>query len=131
MTYWISAGLPLNYQNQTTAWALGGDQVVFDGHGVGTFDGNGQLWLVLSSVLQSSSDDVLFSRYDLTDGVSNFPGRPISLMIVNSTNSHYTGIRFVQVSELSQERRGAQRSADLFNHFSLSSGPLRLRTPQT
>jgi len=78
LTYWISAGLPLNYQNQTTAWALGGDQVVFDGHGVGTFDGNGQLW------------------YDLTDGVSNFPGRPISLMIVNSTNSHYTGIRFVQ-----------------------------------
>ncbi|KIK64270.1 glycoside hydrolase family 28 protein [Collybiopsis luxurians FD-317 M1] len=78
LTYWRASGLPLGYDNFTTAWVLGGDQIVFDGHGVGTFDGNGQLW------------------YNLANGVSNFPGRPISLMISNSTNSHYTGIRFVQ-----------------------------------
>ncbi len=46
LTYWRSNGLPLGYQNMTTAWMFGGDRVVFQGHGVGTFDGNGQLWCV-------------------------------------------------------------------------------------
>ncbi|KAJ4493720.1 polygalacturonase [Lentinula edodes] len=78
LTYWVSSGLPLGYLNATTAWALGGDQITFDGHGVGTLDGNGQLW------------------YNLADGVSNYPGRPINLLIANSTNSLYTGIRFIQ-----------------------------------
>ncbi|KAK0435475.1 pectin lyase fold/virulence factor [Desarmillaria tabescens] len=78
ITYWRSNGLPLGYQNQTTAWMFGGDRVVFRGHGVGTFDGNGQLW------------------YDFTKGVSNLAGRPISLMITNTTNSLFSGIRFVQ-----------------------------------
>lgn len=32
------------YLNMTTAWMFGGDNIVFDGHGTGTFDGNGQLW---------------------------------------------------------------------------------------
>ncbi len=35
-------------------------------------------------------------RYDFTNGVSNLPGRPISLMITNTTNSLFSGIRFVQ-----------------------------------
>ncbi|KAF5378174.1 hypothetical protein D9615_007589 [Tricholomella constricta] len=78
LTYWRANGLPLGYINMTTAWMFGGDNVTFQGHGVGTFDGNGQLW------------------YDLTQGVSNLPGRPISLMIINTTNSHFTGLRFVQ-----------------------------------
>ncbi|KAF5368300.1 hypothetical protein D9757_010527 [Collybiopsis confluens] len=78
ITYWRNNSLPLPYQNQTTAWVLGGDNVVFDGHNVGTFDGNGQVW------------------YDFAGSISNLAGRPISLTITNSTNSHYTGIRFVQ-----------------------------------
>ncbi|KAF5378926.1 hypothetical protein D9757_008741 [Collybiopsis confluens] len=78
LTYWRSSGLPLDYLNATIAWVIGGDQVQFEGHGVGTFDGNGQLW------------------YILANGVSNFPGRPINLVIANSTNSTYSGIRFVQ-----------------------------------
>ncbi|KAJ3974203.1 polygalacturonase [Lentinula raphanica] len=78
LTYWIGAGLPLGYQNATTAWALGGDRIVFEGHGVSTLDGNGQLW------------------YNLADGVSNYPGRPINLLIANSTNSVFSGIRLVQ-----------------------------------
>ncbi|KAJ3730589.1 pectin lyase-like protein [Lentinula raphanica] len=78
LTYWIGAGLPLGYQNATTAWALGGDRIVFEGHGVGTLDGNGQLW------------------YNLADGVSNYPGRPINLLIANSTDSVFSGIRLVQ-----------------------------------
>ncbi|KAF8156013.1 pectin lyase fold/virulence factor [Crassisporium funariophilum] len=78
LTYWRQNGYELGYQNQTTAWMLGGDRVTFDGHGVGTLDGNGQLW------------------YDLTKGVSNLPGRPISLTVTHTTNSHFTGLRFVQ-----------------------------------
>ncbi|KAG6896124.1 hypothetical protein C0993_008740 [Termitomyces sp. T159_Od127] len=78
ITYWRANGLPLGYQNQTTAWMFGGDRVTFNGYDTGTFDGNGQLW------------------YDFTNGVSNLPGRPISIMITNTTNSRFTGLRFVQ-----------------------------------
>ncbi|KAF4588171.1 hypothetical protein EYR38_010138 [Pleurotus pulmonarius] len=78
ITYWRANGLPLDYLNMTTAWAFGGDNIVFNGHGRGTFDGNGQLW------------------YDFTNGVSNLPGRPISLMITDTTRSVFSGIRFVQ-----------------------------------
>ncbi|KAJ4490685.1 polygalacturonase [Lentinula aciculospora] len=78
LTYWVSSGIPLGYLNATTAWALGGDQIVFTGHDVGTLDGNGQLW------------------YNLADGVSNYPGRPINLLVTNATDSLFTGIRFVQ-----------------------------------
>ncbi|THU85497.1 polygalacturonase [Dendrothele bispora CBS 962.96] len=78
ITYWRANGLELGYLNMTTAWRFGGDNVTFNGHGVGTFDGNGQLW------------------YDFTKGVSNLPGRPISLMVTNTTSSHFDGIRFVQ-----------------------------------
>jgi hypothetical protein len=35
-------------------------------------------------------------RYDFTNGVSNLPGRPISLVIGNTTDSVFRGIRFVQ-----------------------------------
>ncbi|KAG6815494.1 hypothetical protein H0H87_001272 [Tephrocybe sp. NHM501043] len=77
ITYWRANGLEVGYQNQTTAWMLGGNKIAFNGHGTGTFDGNGQL-------------------YDFTKGVSNLPGRPISLMITNTTNSLFEGIRFVQ-----------------------------------
>ncbi|KAK0477647.1 pectin lyase fold/virulence factor [Armillaria novae-zelandiae] len=55
LTYWRANGLPLGYQNMTTAW-----------------------------------------MYDLTNGVSNLPGRPISLMITDTSNSLFSGIRFVQ-----------------------------------
>ncbi|KAF9459794.1 polygalacturonase [Collybia nuda] len=78
ITYWCNASLPLGYQNQSTAWVFGGDNITFQGHGTGTFDGNGQLW------------------YDFTNGVSNLAGRPISLMITNTTKSRFSGVRFVQ-----------------------------------
>ncbi|KAG6822050.1 hypothetical protein H0H92_015521, partial [Tricholoma furcatifolium] len=35
-------------------------------------------------------------RYDYANGVSNLAGRPISLMITNTTNSIFTGLRFIQ-----------------------------------
>ncbi|KAI0028403.1 pectin lyase-like protein [Vararia minispora EC-137] len=76
--YWIKNSLPLGYQNQTLAWDFGGDDVSWYGHGYGTFDMNGQIW------------------YDLANGTSNMYGRPINLVIRNSTNFYMSGMRFVQ-----------------------------------
>jgi len=42
--YWLGASLPIGFQNQTSAWFLGGDDVHLYGHGAGTLDGNGQVW---------------------------------------------------------------------------------------
>jgi len=78
ISYWRANGLPLNYLNMTSAWVLGGEDITFDGHGYGTLNGNGQVW------------------YDFSNGVGNLAGRPISLIIANTTNSVFTGIQFVQ-----------------------------------
>ncbi|KAI0688056.1 pectin lyase-like protein [Cerioporus squamosus] len=77
-TYWINNSLQLEYQNQSVAWDFGGDNIFWTGHGYGTFDGNGQIW------------------YDLANGTSNMPGRPINFVIRNSTNFIMQGMRFVQ-----------------------------------
>lgn len=42
--YWTANSLPIGFQNQTSAWHIGGDYIHFYGHGVGTLDGNGQVW---------------------------------------------------------------------------------------
>jgi hypothetical protein len=47
--------MPIYYQNQSTVWYLGGDNITFEGFGTGTLDGNGQAW------------------YDLVKGISNYP----------------------------------------------------------
>ncbi|EJD03462.1 pectin lyase-like protein [Fomitiporia mediterranea MF3/22] len=78
LDYWRNNSLPLGYQNQTTAWRLGGTDILWVGHNIGTFDGNGQLW------------------YDLAAGASNLAGRPISLVITNTSDSVFDGMRFVQ-----------------------------------
>ncbi|KAJ7878513.1 glycoside hydrolase family 28 protein [Mycena olivaceomarginata] len=78
ISYWLNNSLPIGFQNQSSAWFLGGNNVLFDGHGYGTFNGNGQIW------------------YDFTKGVSNLAGRPHALTIWNTHNSTFTGIRFVQ-----------------------------------
>ncbi|KAF2669977.1 glycoside hydrolase family 28 protein [Microthyrium microscopicum] len=77
-TYWLEQSQPIGYQNMSTVWWLGGDNITFDGFGTGTIDGNGQVW------------------YDLVKGYSNYPRRPMGLTIVNTTNSIFRGLRFVQ-----------------------------------
>ncbi|KAI0317344.1 pectin lyase-like protein [Amylostereum chailletii] len=78
ITYWLDNAIPLGYQNQSVAWDFGGSNIHWDGHGVGTFDGNGQIW------------------YDFANGTSNLFGRPINFVIRNTTNSTFEGMRFVQ-----------------------------------
>jgi hypothetical protein len=41
--YWLKNSLPLGYQNQSSAWLLGGTGLRVRGFGHGTFDGNGQV----------------------------------------------------------------------------------------
>ncbi|KAF5348712.1 hypothetical protein D9758_006754 [Tetrapyrgos nigripes] len=71
--YWGSHGFELGFQNQTTSWILSGDNITFNGHGIGTLDG--QIW------------------YDFTQGISNLHNLPITLVIANTTSSHFDGLR--------------------------------------
>ncbi|QSZ32202.1 hypothetical protein DSL72_001774 [Monilinia vaccinii-corymbosi] len=78
ITYWLNHSMAFGYQNQTSAWWLGGNNINVNGYGYGTLDGNGQAW------------------YDFVKGVSNYPNRPQALTIWNTTNSIFKGLRFVQ-----------------------------------
>lgn len=44
ISYWLEHSLPVGYQNQSSAFILGGDNVYVHGNGHGTLDGNGQVW---------------------------------------------------------------------------------------
>ncbi|KAK8044746.1 pectin lyase-like protein [Apiospora rasikravindrae] len=76
--YWLNHSLPVGYQNQSSAWLFGGDNVRWNGHGYGTLDGNGQVW------------------YDFVNGTNNYPGRPHQITVTGSRDSVFQGIRFVQ-----------------------------------
>ncbi|ATY65544.1 exo-polygalacturonase [Cordyceps militaris] len=76
--YWLSQSMPVGLQNQTTVFHFGGDNVTLHGHGVGTLDGNGQVW------------------YDWAGGEGNLPRRPMMVNWRRLTNSTVRGVRFVQ-----------------------------------
>lgn len=76
--YWLSVSMPVGFQNQSTVWYFGGDKVTLDGHGVGTLDGNGQVW------------------YDWAKNQGNLPHRPMMINWRKMTNSKVLGMRFVQ-----------------------------------
>lgn len=76
--YWLNHSLPVGYQNQSSAWLFGGENISWVGHGYGTLDGNGQVW------------------YDFINGTNNYPGRPHQITITGTTDSTFEGIRFVQ-----------------------------------
>jgi galacturan 1,4-alpha-galacturonidase len=57
VNYWLENSMQIGYQNQSTVWYLGGDNITFEGFGRGTFDGNGQTW------------------YEFVNGVSNYPSK--------------------------------------------------------
>ncbi|PYH93851.1 galacturan 1,4-alpha-galacturonidase B [Aspergillus ellipticus CBS 707.79] len=78
ITYWLNNSLPVGYQNQSTAWILGGNDIVFDGHGYGTFNGSGATW------------------YEYVGSVSNYPRRPHQLTVAETKGAVFKGIRFVQ-----------------------------------
>ncbi|KAA8570045.1 hypothetical protein EYC84_002382 [Monilinia fructicola] len=83
ITYWLKHSMAFGYQNQTSAWWLGGDNIKVNGYGRGTLDGNGQAW------------------YDFVKGISNYPNRPQALTIWKTTNSAVQGLRTMTVFQSS------------------------------
>lgn len=78
INYWLDNSLPMGYQNQSTAWLLGGEGITFQGYGFGTFNGNGDAW------------------YEFVNGASNYPRRPHQLTITGTTNSIFEGLNFLR-----------------------------------
>ncbi|KAH7069731.1 extracellular exo-polygalacturonase-like protein [Paraphoma chrysanthemicola] len=79
--YWLNASLPVGYQNQSTAFILGGNNVRINGHGVGTFNGNGDYW---------------YQWIRKQSNTSNYPGRPHQITFNGLTNSVVKGLRFLR-----------------------------------
>lgn len=76
--YWLSVSMPVGFQNQSTVWYFGGDNIILDGHSIGTLDGNGQIW------------------YDWARSRGNLPRRPMMINWRHLTNSVIKRMRFVQ-----------------------------------
>ncbi|KAI0021183.1 pectin lyase fold/virulence factor [Xylariomycetidae sp. FL0641] len=76
--YWTANSLYIGFQNQTSAWFVGGENMHFYGHGYGTLDGNGQVW------------------YDWNQGDSNRHGRPHAITISETKHSVIEGLRFIK-----------------------------------
>jgi len=76
--YWLNNSLPVGYQNQSSAWLFGGENVHWDGHGYGTLNGNGEVW------------------YEFINGTNNYPGRPHQITYTGVTNCVFENLRFVQ-----------------------------------
>ncbi|KAF2165295.1 glycoside hydrolase family 28 protein [Zasmidium cellare ATCC 36951] len=77
--HWLNTSLPVGYQNQSTVWIFGGDNVWLHGGGVGTFNGSGQVWY-----------ESIIAFFD------NYPRRPHQITLGNLTNSAITGLNFYQ-----------------------------------
>ncbi|KAL3465890.1 pectin lyase fold/virulence factor [Aspergillus heterothallicus] len=79
--YWLNNSLEVGYQNQSTAWILGGNNVRLNGHGIGTLDGNGDYW---------------YEWIREQPNTSNYPGRPVALTLNGLTNSVVKGVNFLR-----------------------------------
>lgn len=77
--YWLANSLSMGYQNQSTAWYFGGENIyLHSSTNTGTFDGNGQVW------------------YDFTNGASNYPRRPHQITFGALRNSVIEDLNFIQ-----------------------------------
>ncbi|KAJ5100358.1 hypothetical protein N7456_006410 [Penicillium angulare] len=77
ISYWLSHSYSVVFQNQSTAWLFGGNNITFRGEG-GWYNGNGQAW------------------YTENQNGSNQPGRPISITFINSQNVLVDGLTIIQ-----------------------------------
>lgn len=76
--YWILHGSYYYFQNISIAMEFSGENIVIDGHGSGTIDGQGQVW------------------YDLALGVGGLYGRPIPFCLRNVKNAVAKNFRILQ-----------------------------------
>ena len=89
--YWLRASLPVGFQNQTSAWHLGGEGIHFFGHGAGTLDGNGQVYVSNVATFLSFILLTMSSWYDYNHGQSNLHGRPHAITITETKDSVIEG----------------------------------------
>lgn len=95
--YWLNNSMPIGFQNQTSAWHLGGERIHFYGHGKGTLDGNGQVFWSQFKILKNVRHYLRCQVwYDFNKGVSNRHGRPQALLITNTKHSVIEGLRFIK-----------------------------------
>jgi hypothetical protein len=73
--------MQVGYQNQSTAFIIGGDNVRINAFGTGTFNGNGDDW---------------YKWIRQQENTSNYPGRPHALTLSRLTNSAIHGLRFLR-----------------------------------
>ncbi|KAL6853240.1 glycoside hydrolase family 28 protein [Trichoderma novae-zelandiae] len=76
--YWILHGSYYYFQNISIAMEFSGENIVIDGHGSGTINGQGQVW------------------YDLAQGVGGLYGRPIPFCLRNVKNAIAKNFRILQ-----------------------------------
>ncbi|KAH9825960.1 glycoside hydrolase family 28 protein [Teratosphaeria destructans] len=76
--YWLSHSIGVVFQDQSTAWLIGGENLTFIGRPGSSLNGNGQAW------------------YTENKGNANQPGRPITITFYNSTNLFIDGISIIQ-----------------------------------
>ncbi|KAI0426546.1 pectin lyase-like protein [Xylaria sp. FL1042] len=80
--YWLNNSLDVGYQNQSTAFILGGSKVHINGHtGQGTLDGNGDYW---------------YQWIRQQPNTSNYPGRPHAITFNGLWNSTVEGLTFLR-----------------------------------
>ncbi|KAI0891053.1 galacturan 1,4-alpha-galacturonidase B [Annulohypoxylon nitens] len=79
--YWLNNSLDVGYQNQSTAFILGGSEVRLNGHGRGTLDGNGDYW---------------YEWISRQENTSNYPGRPHAVTFNGLRNSVVSGLNFLR-----------------------------------
>lgn len=79
--YWLNHSLDVGYQNQSTAFVLGGTDVRLRGYGQGTFDGNGDYW---------------YEWIAQQENTSNYPGRPHAITFNGLRNSVVEGLLFLR-----------------------------------
>jgi hypothetical protein len=88
----------VGYQNQSTAWVLGGDNIRINGFGTGTFNGNGDVW---------------YGFIRQQPNTSNYPGRPHAITFNGLTNSVVKGLRFLRSQMWYVARSGGDGWTDL------------------
>ncbi|KAI1308024.1 galacturan 1,4-alpha-galacturonidase B [Xylaria venustula] len=80
--YWLNNSLDVGYQNQSTAFVLGGNKVHINGNGgQGTLDGNGDYW---------------YQWIRQQPNTSNYPGRPHAITFNGLLNSTVKGLTFLR-----------------------------------
>lgn len=79
--YWLENSVPVGYQNQSTAFRIGGDNVRINGHGKGTLNGNGDVWYKFIAGQENTS---------------NYPGRPHQITFDGFNNSVVKGLNFIR-----------------------------------